>query len=416
VLEVLKNTENIKNIVKVSSQQKNTIIYFFSSWIFRAINFVQFIMIARVLDPSQVGMYQYAVSFANIFFSVSTLGTNQFSFRNFSDNSINVYSLLKLSLNLRLVVFLLGIFALFILSTLNIFRVDKIIWFALVWNALEIGVIHLFSIFLRAKQQAIIDSILQFLKSSICLFVVIIILKFRPSLQNLFLGLIFANLTLVILYYLYIRPYIFSGDDKTFTYFSIIKTLILSWLVEIFGAIMMELGVIFLKFYANSVEIANYSVASKLILPMMTISIAFNTAYQPQIVVLYSKYSSKWKKLTIELIAFSAIVNFLISVFFFLFGPKIIGLLYGEKFAGSQYLITYLSFFPFLFSLSSSLDVVLVTKNRWDVIAISTFVAVLFIVGTNIVLTPHMGAMGATLSFLLSFIVKIICSSFWIKF
>jgi O-antigen/teichoic acid export membrane protein len=402
-------------VLKPTPPLQNAIIYLVGSFLARVINFATFVVIARALSAGQVGSYQYAVSFTNIFLTALMLGSGQFLFRSFSDHDIDARQLMRLSFNLRFISYLLGTFALFLLQALEMVRVANVVWFALVWNGVEMGIIGLFSIYMRAKQRAGVETILQFLRSAIGLLVVIIFLEFQRTPQAVFLGLTCTALVFVPVYYFCIRPYSASEGGRSFTYSSLVQTLAPILLIDVLGMVIMEIGVIFLDLYGNSVEVARYAVGVKIVFPLAAVALALNTAYQPQIVALYSSRSPEWRRTAARFIGFSAIINLILSTGVFFFGPEMLRILYGEKFVSTQSLIPYLSFFLFLFSISSGLDVVLATLENWAKITASHFVGALVIIGANVILTPHIGALGATLSLLLSFVGKIIVQILFIS-
>lgn len=265
---------------------------------------------------------------------------------------------------------------------------------------------------IRLKEKGLEHSLFVFI-SKVCLALVttIIIIFFRTD----FLAIIYATIIAQFM----VQAVLFFRHRRLFdlSHLKINKQLYKKLLLFgmplvlyiILGSFLRISSNIFLRLLSDFEQLGLFTAGSKVANLLMVIQTAFTTFWIPK--------AYKWHEEGRKMSDFKLVSNAMLAIMSFsylllLFLRPLIVIFISAQFEEAQYFVSFLSFYPIMYTLTSTtkLGIVFARKNYLNIIVIS--VSLFFSVLMNFLLTPSLGALGAAIALGISYIVYFLIFTF----
>ena len=389
---------------------KNTFWLSLGQILSRLFKFLLVIFAARILGPEGWGSFQYILSIASFFFIFSDLGINYLTVRDYQQKEdfkerIRTGSLIRESLAfLSLIVSLI---ASLIFENLNFKMTFIILSFFLFFNNLRDYITSFFQAIQKMEKQFIVT----FIESLLTLiFGIIFLLTLRNFVSfafAYFFGIIFSFILAILLaknFLIYLKPKI----NYEFIKYYLVNGLPLA-LFGILGFVFFTTDQIILGKLKGVETVGYYSVATRIILILVTFPSLFLTSLFPQLALSVSN-KERIKNIFKKSIPFILLMSFLLFTFILIFAD-FLPLLFGQKYIPSIQPLKLLSLILLLFPLTNLFDNFLFSINKqWQDFFITLFCALLNI-ALNFLLIPQYSIFGAIYATLISQFVNLILTS-----
>jgi O-antigen/teichoic acid export membrane protein len=391
----------------MASISKNTL-YLFTGFVNQKIlAFVYFVFLARFLGPELVGKYVFAISFVNIFIIFLDLGLNQILIREVAKDKNKANDYLNNTLTLKIILIFFVYLILFLsLHFLNYpIELQKLIYLASVAIFLDAFSGTIYSL-LRSFQNFFYEGIGLSLYEFIVLISGLIVLLLKLPFLYIMLPLIFASIFYFVFGLVFLKKNYQISWNLNFNVL-FIKNLIRKgfpfFLLTIFGTIFSYIDIILLGKLAADKYIGFYSAAGKIPAGLRIIPITLAAVLYPTASFYFEKDKIELKRITEKIIFYLILFSLPLTVGLFVLADRAINLLYGPKFFEAVKALQILSF-SFLFVFFDYLFFTILNASLKEGINIfNRAIAMFSIIILNLIFTPKLKHLGASLAFLLSF-------------
>lgn len=296
------------------------------------------VLVARLLEPENFGIYALVLTYISVFYAISSLGLNQLTIRSVARDQSNSIHYLKLSMSLRIIGFVIAaiLFSVycyvFVLNypTLIILLILAGIFLENVWNGLQniaFGMQHM-------EWNSIVN-----VSSSLLLLIIYLILP-----KSLFIVSFIFFLHIVILclkdvgYYISLKKsFLLRETTKnqcltTKEMKSFLKESFPFYVLTLLGLFTNQFPTLFLEHNSGVESVAYFSTANKLLLPLTIFLNTAISAFFPNQSQLYNSDRCRFGKQTVRVIWIVTIIGILISFVISAFRQEFVFLLYGDSY------------------------------------------------------------------------------------
>ncbi|MBN1397127.1 MAG: flippase [Bacteroidetes bacterium] len=387
---------------------QNTVYRWSGEIINKVIWFLFIVFIARHLNSSGFGFFNYAFSFASMIIVLTDMGTNTLITKEVSKN----YS--KSGVYLSNVFFLKIVFSIVLLSAISVFAVlfdeQPAILILISLSLLISAFLDPLNSIYRAHSSMIYETVVLLLwRFMIAGFSVMGLYWYNQGLLWISLSFIAAGITALIIS-LVITKKKFMNEIFSFKHVdirmcrSIIKESVPIGLLVVVSTIFYKLNIVLLQYISNSDEVAWYSASFKLIEAGFFVPTIFIAAIFPYLCRENSK--GKISSYAVKLLKRSAMLLILIAagiaVVMLRFSSEIIVLLYGKEFIASAGIMKIVALMPFFIFLNELLFITYVSiEKQKTVLLMSVFPLCLYLF-LCFVLIPGLKSEGAAWALLIS--------------
>lgn len=366
----------------------------------------------RMLSPEQYGIYSLINVISQILVILCSLSMEQSFVRFFYEEEEEKRG--KLLYTTLFPFFVLGtIFFIFLFifrEKISIFIIGKnenIIWIYLIFS-IFFRTLNIFStLVIRMKQRGNLYSLITILlKVFEFVFILLLYPYFGNNYKTLIFAMLFSNIVTGLISVLLERKMWSlknlknkcNTTKKELIYFSVplVLTMGLNWL---FGS----LDKITIKMFKDLGEVGIYSGAFKVVSLLTVIQSGFTTFWTPTALEHYSKNPKDT--------LFYRKANDYLSFIFFILGINIllfrnvVGILLGDKFYQSIYVMPTLVFIPIMYLISETTMMGIGFKKKSKYFLYVSIIATISNFIGNIILVPYFGARGAAISTGIAYIV-----------
>jgi len=378
------------------------------------------VLIARNLEPSEYGIYSYAISLNMIFWRLAALGLDGLLLRELSTNTDSWASILKTALIMRI---LASCLCAIIPCTISWLLNDSKMSFAVVASG-SISIVFFFADAINCYFQATMQNIAAAILRScayVLAFSLAIFMLFRDEPVYWIAFSISCYLPIVFVFYslligkckwIQIFKSKFSLENAKYL-------LSLAWplVVASLGVVAFNrLGIVMVKQMCSPVEAANFAIATRITEVWQLIPNMLLTVFLPRLSNEFKNQTSEFKQNISGIILLVISIALIITIFLILFAETLIVTLFGDKYLDAVMLVRIQSASVFFSFIS-------VIYSKLIVISSVTFFSLLrqLIGGLSIVLfnffsIPLFGPSGASIAVVLGYVVAtIIVAAFYPK-
>jgi O-antigen/teichoic acid export membrane protein len=385
----------------------------------KALKFVLFIYIARILGATEYGKFTFALSFAGLFIMISDMGVSQIVTREFSREKEREDEFPAM-LSLRIILGLIMLAVIFIGSFLvtQDFLIRKLIWVLGIFLFVESypGIIFAF---LHARQKMEYHSFASAFEGFVCTIAGLFILFNFPSVQNLSYGYLFSAFAslvlLLIIFHFKIKKLSFSLDKTIWK-----KFLLVSWPLALTGVattVCNQTDSVMLGYFKQITETGWYNAAYRIIGVTFIPMGLFSTAIFPALSQSFGESKEKLQKIWDHFMEIMIVFAVPLTVGGILMAPKIINFMYGGSYQPSVLVFQILMLMVGIIFIYHPLSQILIIfdqqKRLFSAIAAGAVLNVIL----NSILIPKIslyGAAGATV--LTHFLILLFLAAFTLKF
>ena len=390
---------------------KNTFWLVLAQIFTRLFKFLLVIFAARILGPEGWGSFQYVLSIASMFFILSDWGVGNLLVRDYQQKEdfkerIHTGSLVREFLAFASLVIAL-IFSL-IFENINFRKTFIILSFFIFLGNLRDYISNFFQAIQKMEKQFILTFI-ESLATLILGIILLLTLKNIISLAFAYLfGIVFSFLVAIILaknFFSYLKP----KFNFQFLKYYLINGFPLA-LFGMLGFVFFNTDQIILGRLKGVEAVGYYSIASRIILILVTFPSLFLTALFPQLALSVID-KERLKNIFKKSIPFILLMSFLLFISILIFAD-FLPLIFGEKYVSSIQPLKLLSLILLFLPLTNLFDNFLFSINKqWQDFFITLFCASLN-VALNFLLIPQYSIFGAIYATLISQFVNLILTSF----
>jgi O-antigen/teichoic acid export membrane protein len=405
IKEVLLRNKSPKQVVL-----KNTFWLSLGQVLSRLFKFLLVIFASRILGPEGWGSFQYVLSIASFFFIFSDLGINYLTVRDYQQKEdfkerVHTGSLIRESLAFLSLVIAL-IFSL-IFENPNFRKTFIILSFFLFFNNIRDYLASFFQAIQKMEKQFFVV----FIESLLTLIFGIIFLLTLKNITSLafayFLGILFSfSLALILLkdFLIYLKP---KFNFQIFKYY--LENGLPLALFGMLSFVFFTTDQIILGKLKGVEAVGYYSIATRIILILVTFPSLFLTSLFPQLALSVDN-KERLKNIFKKSIPFILLMSFLLFAFILIFAD-LLPLLFGQKYIPSIQPLKLLSIILLVIPLTNLFDNFLFSINKqWQDFFITLFCALLNVV-LNFLLIPQYSIFGAIYATLISQFVNLILTS-----
>jgi len=312
------------------------------------ITFISFSIIARHLGVDNFGIFSYYLSLTFILTKLTDFGFAPIVFRELSKNYYD-YKLLNVSINIRLISFLVLLFIsnillIFFKTSNSILMIFNFLMFSALISYKSLHIRELIDIPFKVHYTTYYSSLMVFIENILLLLGVLFIRKFNYGIISFsFLYFIVSVPSLFVLVYLLYKRYEYKYNFQFNNIRELFKLSLPIFLCVISENISQQLDVMLLKFYYTNYEVGIYSALIRLVFPFLFIA----TAYVNNIFPVLSREEKRTKLGNIDIVSFSIklliIISVFITVLLFAKSDEIVHIVYGDKYISGSNALKILS-------------------------------------------------------------------------
>lgn len=382
----------------------------------RGITFVRLAILARILTPTQFGVFGIATLILSFLEIITETGVNVFLVQEKGDinkyiNSAWLTSIIRGSIIGLLLVLLAKPIAVFFNSIDSYPLILLISAVPFIRGFINPSIVYIQKN-VEFHKEFYLRSTLFFIDSII---VISSALVFKSAISFVY-GLLASALAEVVLSFIFFKPY----PTISFEIAKVKHIIKKGWWVTVTGMFSYvtdngDNAVVGKLLGTNSLGI--YQVAYKLsTLPITEITNTINTVVFP----VYSKFSEEKERLHkafVKVSILSSITALILGIIIFIFSNEIVLVVAGSKWVGAVPVIKILAIYGVLRTIFGNFAPLALSIKRQDLIAKTTLLRMLGLIITIIPLTVHYGLVGTAYSVLISIIVEIpVISYYLLKF
>ncbi|MFA7050037.1 MAG: flippase [Patescibacteria group bacterium] len=397
---------------KVKNIAKNTSYLTMALIIQKVISFLYFVILARNLDPSDLGKYYFAISFTTIFAIFIDLGLVNYLTRETAKDRKEAGGLLSNILGMKLVFGFFTVLAVFLF--INILGDYDILSKQLVYISSICMVLDSFTLTFfgsaRGFHNLKFESVSSVLFQLIVLFFGYLFIYLKMDLRIIMTSLVLASIFNFFYSYLILKYKIKLAVKISFDFKFIKKIILFSLPFALFGIfqrLYTYLDSVLLSFFSGDYSVGIYQVSFKIIFALQFLPMAFTASLYPAMSYYWKENREQLKITFRRSIDYLLLISVPISFGIFLLSDKIISIFkegYLEANWPLKISIISLIFIFLNFPIGSLL-------NACDKQAKNTrnmLITLIFSVVLNIFLIPRFGVVGASVVVLLSNILMFV--------
>ena len=379
------------------------------------ISIVMIPLITHFLLPEALGKASMLI-IAQMPFAVANLGLDQAYAREYhveKDKQNLLLTAMTLPISLSIIIFILFIINANSLSMI-LFEEDhyNLAIYLIGFSAITVCIERFILQKIRMEEKALEYSFFIFAsKISLALITTIMIIFFRTDFLAIIYATIISKLIVqFILFYRYRRIFCFSQFklnkqlNKRLLLFG--APLVLSTLL---GAFFKSAANISLRLFSDFEQLGLFSAGNKITNMLMIVQTAFTIFWMP---TAYRWHKEGRKMSDYKLVSDAMLVIMSFGFLLLLFLRPLIIILISDQFSEVKTFISFLSFYPIMYTLTftTRLGVVFSRKTYLNIIVVSTSLTLNILL--NFLLTPSLGALGAAMSIGISYIIYFLFYTF----
>jgi len=304
----------------------------------RAIGMFSNILIVRFLSPENYGIYALVLTYISILSAVSSLGLSQLTIRSIARDQSNSLHFLFLSLMLRIAGFILAVILFGLYYYVGRLDFSGFVIFAILAGVFLENIWIGFQNTAFGMQRMEWNSIINVSASALLLIIYICMPRSLFTLNVLLTIHIGAYLFRTAGYYISLKKgglLSLTSKEKRATQEELrvfLKDSLPFYLLTILGLFTNQFPSLFLEHNSGVEELAYFSTANKLLLPLtMFLNIAIS-AFFPNQSQLYEKDKDRFSKQTVKIIWIVSLIGILAAFIVSAFRKEIVFLIYGEQY------------------------------------------------------------------------------------
>ena len=404
----------------VSTVNKNFSYLIIAQGIYKILAFLTFIFIARYLGAEAFGRLSYALSFVAFFMLIADFGVSDLMVREVAGERqdkgsryINNISSLKFSLSLITYAAIILI-VLILRETKEMFSIVAILGLAMILDSYTIFLKSIFRVFEKMEYEAM--SIL--LEGILKLGFVLMIVR-NISANALLFSQVFLLISIITLIFTVFITRIKFIHLKLCFDFKFWKKLLIGGtpfaILIFFHVINFRIDTVMLSKITNNIITGWYSVAARLIEPILIIPTTFTVAVFP-VVSRLAKTSEKSLALiyytSLKVLFLSSIV---LVIILYIGAGFFIPLLFGKEFVKSIPTVRILGFVLIPIFLRFFLDTFVLALNKPNILFINYVIGTSINILMNLILIPKFKIFGCCLATISSELIMVGFCIFWIR-
>jgi O-antigen/teichoic acid export membrane protein len=389
---------------------QNTTYLLTSEVLVRLISLVQVPILVRYLGKNGYGIWSLAGALPSMLLVITDLGLHSLIVREVSQDKKKLEYSFQYVFSIK--IFFSAIFLALVWLIVKLLAYSDDVKFFVYISSLSLictSLQGLFSAVLRATQKFIYDALLQ-LANALSLFLgVLIIVLLDYGLTGLMYTQLFGQLILVLICFaFYFRKHslnypIVPESEKCL---SILRRAIPFALMAIVLPVYYQIDIVMLSKMSGYEATGIYTAAYKIILMFMMISRLLSQVLFPTLSSLHITSGKEFRKTFFFSYRAIALVVFPMAFGLFFIGERVILVLFKREFVEAVFLLRIMSFSLLFSSLHMLLTVALNSSNGEREAAKVIVLVTVFNIVMNFFLIPRFGGVGASISTLLSEIVK----------
>ncbi len=392
--------KRIKNIAKNTSYLTMALI------IQKVISFLYFVILARNLDPSDLGKYYFAISFTTIFAIFIDLGLVNYLTRETAKDRKGAVSLLSNILGMKTVFSFFTLF--FVFLFINILGNYDVLSKQLVYISSICMILDSFTLTFfgsaRGFHNLKFESISSIIFQLIVLFFGYLFIYLKMDLRIIMTSLVLASIFNFI-YSFYILKYKIKLIIKlSFNFHFIKKIILLSLPFALFGIfqrLYTYLDSVLLSFFSGDYSVGIYQVSFKIIFALQFLPMAFTASLYPAMSY-YWKENKKQLEITFRrAVDYLLLISIPISFGIFLLSNKIISI-FKEGYLDANWPLKISIISLIFIFLNFPIGSLLNACDRQARNTRNMLITLIFSIFLNILLIPRFEVLGASIVVLLS--------------
>ncbi len=386
---------------------KNTMFLTIASVGQKAIAFVYFLFLARIMMPEQTGIYFLAVSISMIFSVIADFGITPVIIREIAKRPEDTQKIVQRTLTVKFPLLLIGYLLAVSSTALMGYEIQVLSLVFVTGLVLILDSIHLFFYgVLRGHHILSIESVGMFSGQLITAIVGAVILWLSPSLQLLVLALLAGSLTNVVLSSsMLIRRFginLFSPVlDWTFVRF-LFKAALPFALAAIFVKVYSYIDTVFISKFLDATAVGLYGLAYKFTYAFQFLPLAFIAALYPNLSSLIDSKNQNLVQTFHRSMWYMLILSTPIVFGLWLIAPHVV-LLAGDSYSASAPVLSVLVFALFPIFLDFPIGSLLNAANKQSTKTAIMCVTMVINIVLNALFIPVFGIIGAAYAALISF-------------
>ncbi|MBI2475134.1 flippase [Candidatus Uhrbacteria bacterium] len=391
----------------MSRLAKNTMFLTIASIGQKAIAFVYFLFLARIMMPEQTGIYFLAVSISMIFSVIADFGITPVIIREIAKHPDDTHKLIRRTLTVKFPLLFIGYFLAVGSTFLMGYEIQILSLVLFTGLVLILDSIHLFFYgVLRGHHILSIESIGMFSGQLITAIVGALILWLHPSLQLLVLALMAGSLTNVVLSSsVLIRKFGFKLFlpilDWKFIRF-LLKAALPFALAAIFVKVYSYVDTVFISKFMDATSVGLYGLAYKFTYAFQFLPLAFIAALYPNLSSLIDSDNENLSKTFNRSMWYMLILSTPIVFGLWLIAPNVV-LLAGDSYSASAPVLSVLIFVLFPIFLDFPIGSLLNAANKQSTKTTIMGITMVLNIILNVLFIPNFGIKGAAYAALISF-------------
>lgn len=369
--------------------------------------FFLLVFAARILGPTNFGIFSFALAFVSIFLIFSNFGLSDITTRELAKNRRNEQEYSAI-ISLKILLSILA-FALIIITSFFITQDEetrKIIWILGVYVLANNFLVIIYSFF-RARQQMKYEAAIRILQAMMIIGLGFFVLFRIPLVETLSYALLVATSITIILtlifFSIFIKPIRIIWAPNLWK-----KFLKLSWpigLASAFAVIYIYIDSVMMGFWGQITEVGWYNAAYKIIAALIIPGALIGTSFYPVLSKLFKESKEKLQKVWNCYIELMIILAIPLVVGGIALAPKIINFFYNPSFSPSVLAFQILAIMAGTIFLFEPSYLILITSNQQKKIFWITLFGAIINIILNLILIPRYSLYGAAVATVITYII-----------
>ena len=371
------------------------------------------IWVARYLGPANFGVLNYAILFPTIFTSIAGFGLNNVLMVEYvaaGNDSYKKHQLLSTSLAIKIAI---GLLSYCLTIALNyFFNFSNQLLFILInisGIALLLQSVDAIDVFFQSQTKAKLPVIVKLIT-----FTIAILFRIYGVIhdQGLVFFVIVNIIETIIAYCLMLLVYKHFSTYSTRSILSAVdsklanKLMIIGWPImftEFFVYVYMKIDQFMIEQLSTNKELGLYGATLRLSESWYFIAIAICSSLYPKIAELWIVDKNKFYERYQQMLNILTYISIILSILCSLFADQLIELLYGMNYNGAGNILRIHIWAGIFVFIGVGINNLMIIKNLQKFVLIKTVIAAILNIVLNYQLIPTYGAVGASLSTLISY-------------
>jgi O-antigen/teichoic acid export membrane protein len=349
------------------------------------------VLMPRMLGPEKLGIFYFAESFSNLFFTFLPLGLNTYIFRKIPahpDHAPEIVSSMLLVQVLMASLLGMGLWTALSLGSYDAVTRQTTLVMGLYAAIMIFSKSILHNVFLALEQVKLI-SFTNILVKFVLVVCCVLALWNSSSLLLLASMYLLSELTgLGLLAWIAHRKHLFAHPPSFLKIRSLLKISLPFYLAGVLNGVYAEINTTMLSHLADHKEVGYFGAAYKLIGVFLLFIPLMQSSLSPSLSQAYAEANGSFERLIQQVLRFFLIVCLPLSLGILLFGDIIATLLYGSAFAPSFKVLAYLSPLLIMMYLNTLMATCLNLVSSGHRLALIFFAAISLNIALNAVFIP----------------------------